>query len=172
MRIYDGSPRTDWEEVLRSIGAFADGERLKEILFLELEQGFILQGLGPPNTGTWSEGSGNLTKRTHELVEDEVGKLVDQSAAHRGEATADHATVGVNNYYEQAMRVIGKWIDTQHPRDVFLFEQEGGFVIRMLLGTASGVGHQLAEFTRDEIVAMIDAAPQERSDATDTPTAR
>ena len=39
MRIYDGSPRQDWEEVLRSIGAFADSERLKEILLLELEGG-------------------------------------------------------------------------------------------------------------------------------------
>jgi len=42
MRIYDGSPRQDWEEVLRSIGAFADEERLKELLFLELEGGFLL----------------------------------------------------------------------------------------------------------------------------------
>ena len=46
MRIYDGSPRQDWEEVLRSIGAFADREQLKEMLFLELEGGFLLQGLG------------------------------------------------------------------------------------------------------------------------------
>ena len=48
MRIYDGSPRQDWEEVLRTVGAFADSERLKDILFLELESGFVLQGLGMP----------------------------------------------------------------------------------------------------------------------------
>ena len=46
MRIYDGSPRQQWEEVLRSIGAFADREALKELLLLELETGFVLQGLG------------------------------------------------------------------------------------------------------------------------------
>ena len=46
MRIYDGSPRQDWEEVLRSIGAFADAERVKELLLLELDGGFLLQGLG------------------------------------------------------------------------------------------------------------------------------
>ena len=50
MRIYEGSPRQDWEEVLRTVGAFADGERIKEILFLELEAGFILQGLAQPQT--------------------------------------------------------------------------------------------------------------------------
>ena len=48
MRIYDGSPRQDWEEVLRAIGSFADRERLKEILFLELEAGFVLTGLALP----------------------------------------------------------------------------------------------------------------------------
>ena len=46
MRIYEGSPRQQWEEVLRSIGAFADREALKELLLLELESGFVLQGLG------------------------------------------------------------------------------------------------------------------------------
>ena len=51
MRIYDGSPRQDWEEVLRAIGAFADREKLKELLFLELEEGFLLQGLGLPAGG-------------------------------------------------------------------------------------------------------------------------
>ena len=169
MRIYEGSPRTDWEEVLRSIGAYADREQLKELLFLELDQGFILQGLGVPHASAWSEGSGSLTKRTYELVEDEVGQLVDDSSAHRGEATTDHPSAEVTNFYEQALRVIGKWIDTQKPRDVFLFEQEGSFVIRLLMASATGTGHQLAEFTRDEIVAMIDAAPEERTATPETP---
>ena len=35
MRIYEGSPRQDWEEVLRSIGAWADREILKELQLLE-----------------------------------------------------------------------------------------------------------------------------------------
>ena len=39
MRIYDGSPRQDWEEVLRSVGAFADAEQLKELRSLNCEQG-------------------------------------------------------------------------------------------------------------------------------------
>ena len=57
MRIYDGSPRQDWEEVLRSIGDFADSERLKEILFLELEGGFLLQGLALPTGSADSDTS-------------------------------------------------------------------------------------------------------------------
>lgn len=169
MRIYEGSPRTDWEEVLRSIGAHADHEQLKELLFLELDQGFILQGLGQPQTGTWTEGSGTLTKRTYELVEDQVSELVDELARHRGQASSDRPAAAITNYYEQALRVIGKWIDGQRARDVFLFEQEGSFVVRLLIATAARTGHQLAEFTRDEIVAMIDAAPDERAPAPEPP---
>ena len=42
MRIYEGSPRQDWEEVLRSIGGFVDREKMKEILLLELAGSTLL----------------------------------------------------------------------------------------------------------------------------------
>ena len=64
MRIYEGSPRQDWEEVLRSIGAYADHLQLKELLFVELEPGFILQGLAPAAVGRGDEGGGHLVKKT------------------------------------------------------------------------------------------------------------
>ena len=63
--------------------------------------------------------------------------------------------------------MLGGWIDAQHPRDVFFFEQDGSFVFRMLVATATSTGHQLAEFTKDEIVGMIDAAPQQRETASE-----
>ena len=83
MRIYDGSPRQDWEEVLRSIGAYADSERLKELLFLELEGGFLLQGLAMPVGSADSDTFGALVKRTYELTDDQVGEMMDVSAAKR-----------------------------------------------------------------------------------------
>ena len=46
MRIYEGSPRQGWEEVFRGIGAYVDRERIKELLLLELDAGFILQAMG------------------------------------------------------------------------------------------------------------------------------
>ncbi len=116
MRIYEGSPRQDWEEVLRAIGAFADRERLKELLFLELEDGFLLQGMTAPESGAWSESSGQLTKRTYELLDDQVGHLIDEAAAHRGTASEMHPHVGITNFYEQAMRVMGAWLDGQRPQ--------------------------------------------------------
>jgi hypothetical protein len=70
----------------------------------------------------------------------------------------------ISNYYEQAMRVIGAYLDLNKPRDVFFFEQDGAFVLRLLLiGAGSApMGHQLVEFTKDDIVAMIEAAPSQR----------
>ncbi|MDP9468711.1 MAG: hypothetical protein M3P32_08255 [Chloroflexota bacterium] len=164
MRIYEGSPRQDWEEVLRSIGSFADRERLKELLLLELDAGFLLQGLALPRDSAWTESEGMLIKATHELPDDEIGKLIDEAEAKRSEAapTVPHAEIA--NYYEQSLRVIGAYLDGQKARDVFFFEQDGAFVLRLLL-TASGgaaAGHQLVEFTKEDILAMIEAAPTQR----------
>jgi hypothetical protein len=166
MRIYEGSPRQDWEEVLRSIGAFADRERLKELLFLELDEGFLLQGLALPVSGADSDSYGVLAKRTYELLDEQVAQLMDEVAAKRGSDPEDVPRVDLERYYEQAMRVVGAYVDAEKARDLFLFEQEGSFVVRMLHASAGGaVGHSLAEFTKDEILAMIEAAPQQRSEA-------
>src|ERR671916_94646 len=102
MRIYDGSPRQDWEEVLRTVGAFADSDR----------------------------------------------PLPD-----------------LTNYYELAMRIIGAYVDGQKAHDVFLFEQGGTFVVRLFNAGGSRGSHQLSEFTKDEILAMIEAAPEQRQPA-------
>jgi hypothetical protein len=166
MRIYEGSPRQDWEEVLRSIGAFADRERLKELLLLELEGGLLLQGLALPGGGADSDTFGALAKRTYELTEDQVAQLMDEAANKRGSAADNEPHPDLMNYYELGMRVIGAYIDSQRAHDVFLFEQDGSFVLRLFAPAGSRGGtHQLAEFTRDEILAMIQTAPQGRGQA-------
>jgi len=163
MRIYDGSPRQDWEEVLRSIGDFADSERLKEILFLELEGGFLLQGLALPTGAADSDTFGALLKRTYELTDDQVGQMMDATAAKRGSIEADRPHADLGNYYELALRIIGAYIDGQKAHDVFLLEQDGSFVVRLYDVSGSRGGHQLSEFTRDEMLAMIESAPEQRN---------
>jgi hypothetical protein len=165
MRIYEGSPRQGWEEVFRSIGAYVDRERIKELLLLELDAGFILQGLAMPQAGARTESEMTLIKVTRELPDDEVAELMEAATTKRGTAPSDTPHAEISNYYEQAMRVIGAYLDLNKPRDVFFFEQEGAFVLRLLmLGTgAAPMGHQLVEFTKDDIVAMIEAAPTHRN---------
>jgi hypothetical protein len=167
MRIYEGSPRQGWEEVFRSIGAYADREHIKELLLLELDAGFILQGMAMPAAGARTESEMTLVKTTRELPDDEVAELMEASTAKRGTAPSDTPHADISNYYEQAMRVIGAYLDLNKPRDVFFFEQEGAFVLRLLMlgAGAAPAGHQLVEFTKDDIMAMIEAAPTQRQPA-------
>jgi hypothetical protein len=165
MRIYEGSPRQQWEEVLRSIGAFADHEQLNE-----LEVGFVLQGLGLPAGGADPDSFGSASKRTYELTDDQVAELMDIAAAQRGSSPENVPHADITNYYEHAMRVLGNYIDSQKPHDVFLFEQDGSFVVRLFGVAGSRVAHHLAEFTRDEILAMIQSAPEQRQQSAPEPT--
>jgi hypothetical protein len=50
-------------------------------------------------------------------------------------------------------------MDDQKPHDVFFFEQEGAFVLRLLMSGQAGSRHELAEFTRDDIDEMVARGP-------------
>jgi hypothetical protein len=54
-------------------------------------------------------------------------------------------------------------MDEQHPRDVFFFEQDGAFVVRLLMTDARGSHHVLAEFTREDIAALVAEGPSHRA---------
>jgi hypothetical protein len=96
---------------------------------------------------------------------------MDVNASRRGTAAGDRPLPDMANYYELAMRIIGAYIDTQKAHDVFLFEQEGSFVLRLFGTTGTrGTGHQLSEFTRDEILAMIESAPEQRQQPAPNPS--
>ena len=160
MRIYEGSPRQDYEEVFRSIGAYLDRRGMREILLVEAPDGFVVQGLivtearGP----AWSEHVGQQTKETLTFLDEDIARFMEESFARRkARAPAREYTAG--GYYEKALRVLGRYIDQQQPRDVFFLEQDGAFVIRLLMGTHAGARHVLAEFTRDEIEKMIEQGP-------------
>ena len=47
----------------------------------------------------------------------------------------------------RAFRVLGRYMDEQKPRDIFFFEQDGAFVVRLLHAGHTGSRHDLAEFT-------------------------
>jgi hypothetical protein len=162
MRIYEGSPRQDFEEVFRSIGAFLDGHGMRDILLLEVPDGFIVQGLvaAGASTSAWSESVGTVTKETLSFLDDDIAKFMEEASARRG--TGLGAAVG-GGQYERALRVIGHWMDTQHPRDVFLFEQSGSYVVRLHVSGQGASHHTLAEFTKDDVDALIGHAPELRA---------
>jgi hypothetical protein len=159
VRIYEGSPRQDFEEVFRSIGAFLDQRTMKEVLLAEAPDGFIVQGLVTvgADSGAWSESMGTQTKETLTFLDDDIARFMDEALARRNHAIADDwAKAG---YYEKAFRVLGRYMDEQKPRDTFFFEQDGAFVVRLLMAGATGSRHILSEFTREDIDAMIAKGP-------------
>ena len=168
MRIYEGSPRQDFEEVFRSIGAFLDQRGMKDVLLLEAPDGFIVQGLALSggSTGSWSESIGSQSKETLTFLDDDIARFMEEASARRGDEAKAPAHVSGN--YETAFRVIGRYMDDQKPRDVFFFEQDGAFVLRLLMSGQAGSRHELAEFTRDDIADMVSRGPSLRH-ANDTP---
>ncbi len=162
MRIYEGSPRQDFEEVFRSIGAFIDQRGMREVLLAEAPDGFIVQGLvavAAPE-GSYGDSLGSVVKETLTFLDDDISRFMEEAIARRGKQD-EPAGMGPAGYYETAFRVLGRYMDEQKPRDVFFFEQDGAFVLRLLpLGAATR--HVLAEFTREDIADMIKRAPQLR----------
>ena len=166
MRIYEGSPRQDFEEVLRSIGAFLDQRAMRDILLVEAPDGFIVQGLVVvgATTGTWSESIGQIEKETLTFLDEDIARFMDEAVARRGAGgVEDEARQGT---YQRALRVIGRYIDEQKPRDIFLFEQEGAFVVRLYHTGQAGARHVLAEFLKEDIDGLVAQAPTLRKPPT------
>jgi hypothetical protein len=166
MRIYEGSPRQDFEEVFRSIGAFLDGHGMRDVLLLEVPDGFIVQGLvaaGAASSG-WSESLGTMSKETLSFLDDDIAKFMEEAAVRRGSGATSSERGGM---YERALRVIGRWLDGQRPKDVFLLEQAGSYVVRVHVSGQSGGHHELAEFTKGDVEQLVEQAPELRGKPTE-----
>lgn len=158
MRIYEGTPRQNYEEVLRSMGAVLDQRGMREVSMAETDDGFVVQGLVlvAGEEKAWSDPAARLVKETFYLREDDVSRFMDEAFARRRNTSDAGGAEGTQGgFYETALRVLGGYFDQQQPRDVFFFEQEHQFVIRLLMPTRIGLRHVLVEFTRDDIEAMI-----------------
>src|SRR5258705_6827960 len=170
MRIYEGSPRQDFEEVFRSIGAFIDQRGMHEVLLVEAPDGFIVQGIVAAGAagGAWSESLGSQAKETLTFLDDDIARFMEESVARRGKPQPEASRDA--GYYETAFRVLGRYMDEQKPRDVFFFEQDGAFVVRLLMAGQAGSKHVLAEFTREDITEMISRGPTLRHAEAATPS--
>jgi hypothetical protein len=164
MRIYEGAPRQNYEDVLRSIGALLDQRGMREITLNETEDGFIIQGLAlvADEERPWNDPAARLQKETIVLREDDIARFVEEGTARRRPRGASAAQTNKQAFYEPALRALGVYLDQQQPRNIFFFEQEQQFVMRLLMQTRAGLRHMIVEFTRDEIGAMIAAGTRAR----------
>jgi hypothetical protein len=163
MRIYEGAPRQNYEDVLRSIGALLDQRGMREITLNETEDGFIIQGLAlvADEERPWNDPAARLHKETVVLREDDIARFVEEGVTRRRPPAGPPAP-NAQAFYEPALRALGVYLDQQQPRDIFFFEQEQQFVVRLLMQTRAGLRHMIVEFTREEIGAMIAAGMRAR----------
>ena len=164
MRIYEGAPRQNYEDVLRSIGALLDQRGMREITLNETEDGFIIQGLAlvADEERPWNDPAARLQKETVVLREDDIARFMEEAVARRRPRGAPAAQPNRQAFYEPALRALGVYLDQQQPRDIFFFEQEQQFVVRLLMQTRAGLRHMIVEFTREEIGAMMAAGMRAR----------
>jgi hypothetical protein len=142
---------------------------MREITLSQTDDGFIVQGLslGAGEEREWNDPNAHLEKETFHLREDDLSRFVDEALSRReGRSPAAHGAhahgLVPNGFYESALRVIGGYVDEQMPRDIFFFEQDHQFVMRLLMHTRAGLRHVLVEFTRDDIEQMIASAQERR----------
>jgi hypothetical protein len=159
MRIYEGRPRQDYEEVFRSLGGFIDQRGMRGVLILEAPDGFVVQGLALVTDQ--HQVAGRVEKETYTFLDEDIARFIEESRLRRG--TRLDGVPAVAGPYERALRVLGGYIDQQQPRDVFLMEQEGSWLLRLLMGARNGMQHVLVEFTPDEITARAEHGPALRT---------
>src|SRR5204863_6389325 len=120
----------------------------------EAPDGFIVQGIVTAGAagGAWSESLGSQAKETLTFLDDDIARFMEESVARRGKPGPEpHRDAG---FYETALRVIGRYMDEQKPRDVFFFEQGGAFVVRLSLSGQAGGHHTLAEVTPHDVAEL------------------
>ena len=167
MRIYEGAPRQNYEEVLRSIGAMLDQRGMREVTIAETDDGFLVQGLAliAGENRPWNDPSAQLAKESYYLREDDIGRFMEEGINRRHDRRGNSPQAAKPHqagFYEVALRVIGAYVDQQQPRDLHFFEQDRQFVMRLLMPTRAGLRHVLVEFTAEEIISMINSAHRAR----------
>src|SRR3954447_20379919 len=118
MRVYDGATRHNYEEVLRSLGAVLDQRGMREITVNQTDDGFMVQGLAavPGEDREWNDADARLDKETFHLREDDLSRFMDEALSRRQGRSprsqgAQLATTSEAGFYENALRVIGGYVD-------------------------------------------------------------
>ena len=160
MRIYEGSPRQDFEEVFRSIGAFLDQRGMHEVLLVEAPDGFIVQGLVTAGAGRRrlvgvdgraDQGDADVPRRRHRPVH---GGVASPAAASRNPSPA--ATPATTR--RRSGSSAGTW--TSRSRATSSSSSRTGRSSSACSWAASrAASTMLAEFTRDDIAEMVARGP-------------
>ena len=121
MRVYDGAPRRDYEEILRTVGARLDGALLSEFVLVELEDGFYARGTSQPEM--WG---GLALPKTVRVLDNDLDAALDEAHARRGSGQ-------LAGRVEARLRLVGRYVDSQQGSEILVVEQGSMTLLRMSL---------------------------------------
>lgn len=78
MKLFEGLSRTDYQDVLRAIGALLDERQLRDIRIWEHEHGIIVQG-------RHSDGAASGSYETILLTDEDLQEILRQAYQRRGQ---------------------------------------------------------------------------------------
>ncbi len=156
VRIYPGTPRRHYEETLRSLGMVLDTRDYRHVTLVELDDGFLVTGLRYSTTiSTAAESIGRWACVATRFGDDEVAAMLDAGVGLRG---SGHRALR----YEQALRLVGMWLDDQPASRVTIIDQAGSFLLRSLPPMPADPPFVMTEFTPDLLAAMGGRRRRER----------
>ncbi|MBU0495764.1 MAG: hypothetical protein KKA73_24630 [Chloroflexi bacterium] len=79
MKLFSGTNRTDYQDILRAIGHYVDQQQFSNVRVLETEEGIILQG-----TSVSRERRGEMKAETYLLTAEDLESLLREAYARRG----------------------------------------------------------------------------------------
>jgi hypothetical protein len=145
LRVYQGTPRRAYADVLRAIGAVLDRGGMRSVLLVEVEQGFIAQGHASTQTdrrNAW----GSLTRVELHFWDADIAREMQSAVDRRGSAHV----AGPNEF---AFRLLGGYIDAHTASDLMALEQQGTWLVRCMPAQAEG-HYTFVEFTPEDLANL------------------
>ena len=130
MKLFAGLERTDYQDVLRAVGRYLDGQRVSDLRLFERDDGVIAHGrdLALP--------AGHF--RTFRLLDSDLLALLHTVYGLRGAGyQRPGGIVGGQLSYQDRLRAVGRLLDDEGWREFRLIESLEGFVLQGHRGSYS-----------------------------------
>lgn len=145
MRVYPGTPRRAYADVLRAIGAALDYVAMRSVLLVEVDDGFFAQGHAAVQVDRRTS-SGSVTRLEMHFSDAEIAREMEAAVERRGRPHR----AGAN---ERAFRLLGGYLDAHTGSDLTFIEQEGTWLVRSINPEAQG-RYTFVEFTPEDLARM------------------
>jgi len=149
MRLFEGLPHSDYQDILRALGRYLDARDATEVRLLEREEGLLVQARlrsAPAGFQAWDFPDGDLLALLHAAY-DLRGQGPQRGGGHLGLP------------YQDLLRAVGRVLDRERWCDLRLLAEPDGVLVQV-----RGVEHKWRGFatyrlTAAQVRALVADAP-------------